>query len=467
MDISDAPAFPLQAMHSPIDMFRLMSMKYCNNDSCQYIGRYQCNLSLGGQTMANSTLPAGDPKTLGFDPDRLAQMGPAMQRFVDEKQVPNLVTMVVRRGQIVHLHACGVMDFESQKPAKTDTLFRLYSNTKPMAGVATLILYERGLLTPDDPVSKFLPELADLRVQQPNGTTVPARRNITIRDCLTNTTSIHTLATMPIWYRQQYRKPLETLGYIPGDNAKPSPINSRERMAATGKIPLADHPGKRFVYHAGYSILGAVLEAAAGQDMDQFFKEQIFEPLGMEDSFFYVPDSALDRFPTCYALNREGGKSELVVQEKPETSEKVAGPKVNFGIGGDNGGIVCTISDYARFGQMLLNGGELDGIRVLGRKTVDLMVANHTGDMVTPMLGRGFHFGLGVAVYHGRNAKPNIRSKGVYGWGGAAATHYFADPSEELMGVIFTQVLGTGVDRVWPDNDFQETFLRMAYQSLV
>jgi len=416
---------------------------------------------------AHAKLPTGDPKALGFDPDRLAQLAPAMQKFVDEEHVPNLVTMVVRKGQIAHLHACGVMDFDSRKPVDTNTLFRLYSNTKPMAGVATLILYEKGLLTPDDPVSKFVPELADLRVQQPNGTTVPARRNITIRDCLTNTTSLHTPMSMPIYYRQQYRDALEGLGYLPGGTAEPLPINSRERMAAIGKIPLADHPGKKFVYHAGYSILGAVLEAAAGQDMDQFFREQIFEPLGMENSFFYVPENAIDRFPTCYALNREGGKAELRVQEKPEASEKVVGPKVNFGIGGDTGGIVCTISDYARFSQMLLNGGELDGVRILGRKAVDLMVDNHTGDMVTPMLGRGYHFGLGVAVYHGRDAKPNIRSIGVYGWGGAAATHNFIDPSEELMGVIFTQVLNTGVNRVWPDNDFQETFQRMVYQSLV
>lgn len=417
--------------------------------------------------MSHSTLPGGDAQALGFDPDLLGQIGPAMQRFVDDRQVPNLVSMVVRKGQVAHLHACGVMDFESQEPVKPDTLFRLYSNTKPMAGVATLILYERGLLTPDDPVSKFVPELADLRVQQPDGTTVPASRNITIRDCLTNTTSIHTLASMPIWYRQQYREALEALGFIPSDNSKPLPVNSRGRMAAMGKIPLADHPGKKFVYHAGFSILGAVLEAAAGQDMGQFFKEQIFEPLGMVDSSFYVPESALDRFPTCYALHREGGKAELKVQEKPGTSEKVAGPKVNFGIGGDTGGVVCTITDYARFGQMLLNGGILDGARILGRKTVDLMIANHTGSMITPMLGRGFHFGLGAAVYHGRDAKPNIRSRGVYGWGGAAATHYFADPLEELMGLVFTQVLGTGVNRVWPDNDFQEAFQRMVYQSLI
>lgn len=146
----------------------------------------------------------------------------------------------------------------------------------------------------------------------------------------------------------------------------------------------------------------------------------------MVDSDFYVPKDALDRFPTCYGLRRRDGKAELAVQEKPETSEKHVEPAVNFGVGGDEGGVVCTITDYARFGQMLLNGGELDGTRILGRKTVDLMIANHTGDMVTPMLGLGYHFGLGTAVYYGEAGKPNIRSRGVYGWGGAAGTHLFA-----------------------------------------
>jgi CubicO group peptidase (beta-lactamase class C family) len=417
--------------------------------------------------MTHSTLPEGDAKALGFDPDRLAQISPAMQAFVDEKQVPNLITMVVRKGQVVHLEARGVMDFESQEPVNPGTLFRLYSNTKPIAGVATLILYERGLLTPDDPVSKFVPELADLRVQLPSGMTEPARRNITIRDCLTNTTSINTLTNMPMSYRQQYREALETLGMIRSDDFKPLPINSRERMAAMAQIPLADHPGKLFVYHAGYSILGAVLEAAAGQTMEQFFKEQIFKPLGMVDSDFYVPEGALNRLPTCYALSNVDGKAQLVVQEKAGSSEKHVGPRVNFGVGSDAGGVLTTITDYARFGQMLLNGGELDGKRILGRKTVDLMIANHTGDMTIPMLGRGFHFGLGAAVYHGEDTKPRIRSKGIYGWGGAAATTYFADPSEELMGLCFTQVLGTGGKQVWPDNDYQETFQRLVYQSLV
>lgn len=413
------------------------------------------------------TFESADPAEVGFDPERLAGIGPAMQQFVDGSFAPNLVTMVLRHGKVVYTNTCGYTDLEKRTPVTDDTLFRLFSNTKPIAGLATLMLYEDGVLTPDDPVSRFVPELGGMRVQLKDGGTEPARRDITIRDCLTNTTSLASMAEVPMAYRQMYREPLTQLGMIPSEDHRPLPINSRDRMAALARIPLADHPGKRFIYHAGYSILGAVLEAASGQDMDTFFRERIFEPLGMTDSGFYVDADRVDRFPNCYAMARTSSGPELRLQESPDASEKVTGPRVNFGVGGDTGGVVCTITDYARFGQMLLNGGELDGKRLLGRKTVDLMVANHTGEMVTPMLGQGYHFGLGVAVFNGLTGKPNIRSRGCYGWGGAAGTHYWADPEEELMGLIFSQVHGSVIGGVWPDNEYQRAFQRLVYQALV
>ena len=413
--------------------------------------------------MSPSTLPSGDPAALGFDPDRLAAIGPAMQQFVDDNKVPNLVTMVVRKGQVVHLDARGVMDFESQTSVDSDTLYRLYSNTKPMAGVATLILYEAGILTPDDPVTRFVPQLKNMKVHVPGGVPVDVNREITIRDCLTNTTSLMMPMSAPMSFRQQYRDALTTLGWIPGEDGGRPTATQAERMAAIAQLPLADHPGKRFVYHVGFPILGAVLEAAAGQNMGDFFREQIFEPLGMNDATFYLKEGQLERFPTCYVPRETDREVKLVVQEDPTTSEKNTGPQTQFGVGGDAGGVVAPIGDYARFGQMLLNGGELDGKRILGRKTVDLMRGNHTGDMVIPMTGRGFHFGLGIAVYHGEDARPLVRSRGTYGLGGAAGTTYFADPEEELMGICFTQVMQAGA---MPGNNYQETFQRMVYQAL-
>ena len=186
---------------------------------------------------------------------------------------------------------------------------------------------------------------------------------------------------MPNFYRQQYREVLETLGWISNrddDRARP---NNRERVEALAQLPLAAHPGDHFGYHLGYPILGAVLEVASGQPLDVFFRDNIFGPLAMVDTDFYVKDGALDRFGACYVPRREGDSVQLVATETAETSEKTTGPKTEFGAGGDSGGVLSTAGDYARFGQMLLNGGELDGERILGRKTVDIMIGNHTGDM--------------------------------------------------------------------------------------
>ncbi len=418
--------------------------------------------------MTYSPLPVGDPADLGFDPQRLARIGPAMQAFVDDGRVPNLVTLVARRGRLVHHHACGVLDFDEDAPAGMGTLFRMWSNTKPIAGVATLILYERGLLTPDDPVSKFLPEYAEQRVRHAREPmlTIPAKRGITVRDCLTNTTGLQDPTTMPNFYRQQYREALETLGWVQRDaNMLTVPENSnRERVRAQAELPLVAHPGERFGYHLGYRLLSAVLEEASGQRLDALFREAIFEPLGMDDTAFYLKEGALDRFGASYVPRAVDGEMRLAAIDKAATSEKTVGPQREFAAGGDMGGVLSTAGDYARFGQMLLNGGELDGVRLLGRKTVDLMIGNHTGDMVIPMTGPGFHWGLGVAQYHGRDRFPLIRSVGTYGWGGAAGTTYFGDPAEELLGVCLTQVMSHGT---MPNNTYQEDFQRLVYQALV
>ena len=181
--------------------------------------------------MSLATLPTGDPAALGFDPERLAAIGPAMQQFVDDEKVPNLVTMVVRKGQVVHMDARGVMDFESNTPVDIGTLYRLYSNTKPIAGVATLILFEAGILTPDDPVTRFVPELKNMKVHVPGGVPVDVNRDITIRDCLTNTTSLMMPMSAPMSFRQQYRDALTTLGWLPGEGGRRATPSQTERMA--------------------------------------------------------------------------------------------------------------------------------------------------------------------------------------------------------------------------------------------
>ncbi len=416
--------------------------------------------------MTTSPLPIGDPEALGFDSERLSRIGPAMQKFIDDGKVPNLVTLAARKGKIAHLDARGVMDLDTQKPVDTSTLFRLYSNTKPIAGVATMILYENGLLTPDDSVAKFLPEYADLKVALADYPmmTERAKRGITIRDCLTHTTGLMSAMQAPLGIRAQYRDAFETLGWTRGKDGKRKPAPTyRERVKAMAQIPLRAQPGEKFEYHIGYLVLGAALEVACGQPLDQFFREQIFQPLGMNDTDFYLPEGAMDRFPSCYVPRQVDGEWKLTVSETAEKSEKVLGPKVFFGVGGDAGGVLSTVGDYARFGQMLLNGGELDGTRILGRKTIDLMKGNHTGDMVIPMTGPGFHWGLGVSTYHGRGIPPLMISPGSFFWGGAAGTTFRADPVEDLLTVCFTQVLQHDM---MPGNTYQEDFRRLVYQAL-
>lgn len=412
--------------------------------------------------MSTSPLPIGDPEALGFDAARLARIGPAMQKFIDARKVPNLVTLLARRGEIVHLEARGVMDFDSGEPVDTSTLFRMYSNTKPIAGLATLILYEEGLLSPDDSIARYLPEWGNLRVlvgDQP-GIFERARRGITIRDCLTNTTGLATQMRAPMWMRGQFRETMEKVGWFGPPSAD---LSFRERVRLMAELPLTSHPGERFDYHVGYMILGCVLEAASGLPLDRLFHERIFSPLRMQDTSFYLPDGALPRFPAQYVPRQVDGAWSLHRNEKASESEKYLGPKTRFGAGGDAQGVLSTVGDYARFGQMLLNGGTLDGVRILGRKTVEMMIGNHTGDMVIPMTGPGFHWGLGVSTYHGRGRPPLIRSVGTYGWGGAAGTTYFADPAESLLGVCFTQVMQ---HTSLPGNTYQEDFQRLAYQAL-
>ena len=295
---------------------------------------------------------------------------------------------------------------------------------------------------------------------------VPAKRPITIRDCLTNTAGLADPSTMPYFYRQQYREALTTIGWIRDGDSKEGAEqpDNRTRVRAQAELPLAAHPGERFGYHMGYPALSAVLEEASGQRLDAFFHDHIFAPLGMNDTGFYLQEGQLPRFGASYMPREVDGKMRLVAVDKAATSEKTVGPPRMFSAGGDAGGVLTTAGDYARFGQMLLNGGVLDGARILGRKTVDLMIGNHTGDMVIPITGPGFHWGLGVATYHGRGRAPLIRSVGTYGWGGAAGTTYFADPAEEILGVCLTQVMAAGT---MPNNTYQEDFQRLVYQALV
>jgi CubicO group peptidase (beta-lactamase class C family) len=420
-------------------------------------------------------LPYSKPEEVGISSARLAKIRPCLQKYIDNKKIPNAITLVARRGKIVHYEAQGFMDFDSGKPAPKDTIFRLWSNSKPIAGVGTMICVEEGLLDLDDPVSKFipafknpvvkvsgiLPKLTAKRADTMLTPRVPADREITVRDCLRNTTGLPTTRDAPIQYMTEFQGTLQETGLLSPPDKQPD--NIRKMMESLAKLPLEAHPGTSFVYQVGYPIVGIVIETVTGKSLEEFYQERIFKPLGMKDTSYYLAKNKLGQFPTCYVPVKKKGRWELAVMDRPETSEKVKGPKVFFEAGGGRGGVLSTAADYARFAQMLLNGGELDSVRILGRKTVELMTSSHTGDMNVPITGPGFGFGMGVGVYKGGGV-PIWRSIGAYGWSGAAGTIYFADPKEELFGICFTQVF---THRNMPDNSYQEEFERLVYQALL
>jgi CubicO group peptidase (beta-lactamase class C family) len=419
-------------------------------------------------------LPFAEPEEVGLSSERLSRIRPGLQKFIDSKKEPNFVTLVARKGKIVHYEAQGYMDFESQKPVKKDTIFRLWSNTKPITGVATMICLEEGLLNLDDPVSKYIPAFKDpvVRVREQRRRedgrgsmamtpTVPADRGITLRDCLRNTTGLATARFAPIQYLTEFRD-VYPESYWFADPTRPS--NIRKSVEALARLPLDFQPGTQFVYQVGYPVIGTVLEIVTGKNLEEFYQERIFSPLGMKDTSFYLPEKKLDRFPCCYRPVPKGGEWQIEIAERPETSEKVKGPKSFFEAGGGGGGVLSTAADYARFAQMLLNGGELDGVRILGRKTVELMTSSHTRDDIQiAVAGPGFGFGMGVGVYKG-SVPPIMRSIGSFGWGGLAGTSFFADPKEQLICICFTQVL---MAEMMPENNYQEVFERLVYQSLI
>jgi CubicO group peptidase (beta-lactamase class C family) len=295
--------------------------------------------------------------------------------------------------------------------------------------------------------------------------TVPAKGEITLRDCLRNTTGLATPLRSPYWFLSQYADILSESGWdIMEALDRPPEKGYRHQVETHARLPLNFEPGTDFVYHVGYPVIGAVIEIITGKTLEEFYQERIFQPLGMNDTSFYLDKKKLGRFSCCYQPKLENKQWQMAVYDRAETSEKVKGPKTCFGAGGDMGGLLSTAADYARFGQMLLNGGELDGVRILGRKSVEIMTSNHTGNINIPMPGPGFGFGMGLGVYKGDSPLPILRSPGTFGWGGAAGTSFFADPKEKLMAICFTQMFNA---MIVPENNYQEEFERLVYQALL
>jgi len=370
--------------------------------------------------------PAARPEEVGLSAERLHRIDELIQRHIDAGTFSGAVTLVARHGRIAHFEAQGQMDIEAHKPMQKDAIFRIMSMTKPIVGASIMMMIEEGKVRLTDPVSKFIPELKELKVavaMPPEGPaaaagaaprfyTVPAEREITIRDLLTHTSGL-------------------VSGGISNREAQKVALKGKETLAdylpRLGGVPLDFQPGTRWAYsaQAGFDALARIVEIASGTPFDRFAKQRIFDPLGMKDTFFY-PAEGNPRMATRYTRGAKG----LEKQNNPGF--------MNGAYFSGGGGLMSTAEDYLQFAQMLLNAGELNGKRLLGSKTVEVMTSVAVPDTL-PGRTRGEGYGLSVRVVNDPIARSSFMSAGTFGWSGAYGTHFFVDPQERIIGILMTQ----------------------------
>jgi CubicO group peptidase (beta-lactamase class C family) len=388
--------------------------------------------------------PVAKPEDVGMSSERLRRIHELVQRHIDAKSFSGAVTLVARNGRIAHLEAHGLMDLESKKPMATNGIFRIMSMTKPVVGTAILLLVEEGKVRIGDPVSRFIPEFKGLKVAvaqpaagppPPPGTTaeprfytIPGDREITVRDLLTHTSGL-------------------VSGTISSREAGKVGLKGRETLAdylpRLGGVPLEFQPGTRWAYsaQAGFDTLLRIVEIASGQPADQFLKQRIFDPLGMKDTFFY-PAEGNPRLVTLY-------RRTATALEKQNNPNFMNGAYFSGG-----GGLMSTAEDYLQMAQMLLNGGQLNGKRLLGPRTVELMRSAFIPDTL-PGRAAGEGYGLSVRVVTNPIARNTFLSQGSFGWSGAFGTHFWIDPKEKIVGVLMTQTANNQVRA-----DFENTVMQ-------
>lgn len=402
------------------------------------------------QLSFGEALVATPPADLGFSEARLERLSSALGGYVRDQKFAGSVTIVLRDGKIAYEEAFGRRDISANDAMRTNSIFRIASQTKALASSATMILQEEGRLLISDPVSRFLPEFAETTVAVPDDdggySIVPAVREITIRDLLTHTSGYDygTGVAQNLWAEAGIQ------GYYFSDRDEPV----RETVRRMAALPANAQPGNEWVYGYSTDILGAVLEVAAGEPLDELFETRLFEPLGMVDTHFYLPQGKRDRLAILY------GQFDGELKRAPEEGLSgqgafVSGPRRSFSAGA---GLLSTARDYARFLQMILNGGELDGVRIMSRKSVELMSVSHLGDVD---FEPGTGFGLGFSVVEDVGARGIHGSVGELGWGGAYHSTYWIDPAERLVVVHLTQL------RPADNVDDHEVVRSLVYSALV
>ncbi len=364
-------------------------------------------LSLISLASAQSDLPMAKPESVGMSSERLQRIHAFIQDYIDTNQIAGAVTLVARKGKIVHYEAQGWRYKEENAPMQKDAIFSLMSMTKPIVSTALMMLWEDGKFMLDDPISKWLPSYANKQVLEPlTGRRVPAVRPVTVRNILSHTSG---------------------LSLEPGPRTK-TLLEQIEKSAAP---PLAFQPGERWQYGSSTDFVAALVEKISGLTIDEFLRQRVFEPLGIRDTYYNIPKEKVDRVAAVYRPDKDG---KITLLRKPVYRE----PTAYFpGVAGLNG----TAADYFRFSQMVLNGGEYAGHRLLGRMTVDMMISNQIGSGKPVYIrGDGYGFGLGFAVLTDPSKSPDALSPGTFTWGGADGTLFWIDPVEELIGIMMIQI---------------------------
>ncbi|MCB1669739.1 MAG: serine hydrolase domain-containing protein [Gammaproteobacteria bacterium] len=381
-----------------------------------------------------------DPDRVGMSADRLARLDGILESYIKEDRIAGQVVMVLRHGGIVFADANGWRDKAAGAPMTQDTIFRIASQTKAIVSTGIMILNERGLLDIADPLSRYFPEWEDLQVAVADGeggyTLEPARQPITLRHLLTHTSGVSygSGPAQELWEQAGFQG-----WYFANKNE-----SIGESIARMGSLPIDAQPGESWIYGYNTDILGAVIEKASGKDLWTFLRTEILEPLDMHDTHFYLPREKANRLAVVYRPG-PNGKVEAIPERDGMESQGLyvqgSGPNRSYSGGA---GFLSTARDYSRFLQMMLNGGELGGVRILSPKTVELMTTSHLGD-IPFRPGQGF--GLGFSIVEDLGTRGTVGSEGEFGWGGAYHSSYWVDPEEDLVVVYLTQIIpATGLD---------------------
>jgi CubicO group peptidase (beta-lactamase class C family) len=399
------------------------------------------------------------PEKLGFSKERLGRIRPVMQQFVDEGKLPGILTMISRQGQIVHNECVGLRDISAGKAIEQDTLFRIYSMTKPITTTALLMLIEEGRLRLTDPIFEYLPEFKDVQVVEQGEAgkvhLVPAIRPITIRHLLTHTSGLgYGEDTNPLTHKI-FQEQVEPLWNGCGADAL------RNFVKAISTVPLYFHPGEGYHYGVSLDVIGRLVEVLSGMPFGTFLQQRIFDPLQMTDTAFSVPANKVGRFAKMYGLVEENG---IAVAGKLKDIDPIGESSYlnPDRLQGGGGGLVSTAPDYLRFCQMILNHGVLDGKRLLGRKTVELMGMNHLPDgLYIDNDTRSQGFGLGGYVLLNPAKAFANGSVGNWGWGGSANTFFWVDFQEQVIAIIMTQY------QPFAQYPLEYIFKNLVYQAMI